>query len=349
MNVETLPRQHGGTDRRAPRGKKRTKRSRGRKFLYYVVIPLLVLVLVAVGGAWYLQSRFDGQIERQPDVFAGLTDRPAAAEDDSLNILLLGSDKRADGSIAGQRSDATMLMQISGDRESISVISIPRDSWVTIPGYGPAKVNAALSYGGESLAVQTLENLSDVRIDHVAVIDWDGFVELTDALGGVTVEVSQTTTDTIRGITWEAGAHEMDGEEALNYVGQRYGLPGGDLDRVKRQQNYLRALLGETLSRGTLTSPTTLYSALDAVTSNLIVDEEWTIGEMRDLAWSSRNLRMEDVMFTTIPVTGTGMVGDQSVVFIDTPKANELWAAMREGNAAQWIEDNGANLSETVR
>lgn len=348
MSQQTLAR--AGSDGSRSRKKRSTtkKRSGWKKFLLFVLLPLALVLLLAFGFAWYLQSKFDGQIERQPDIFTGLADRPESTND-AMNILLLGSDKRADGSIAGERSDATMLMQISEDREEISVISIPRDSWVNIPGRGEAKVNAALAYGGEALAVQTLEELTGARIDHVAVIDWDGFIALTDALGGVTVSVPETVTDSARGVTWEAGPHRMDGEDALNYVGQRYGLPGGDLDRVRRQQNYLRALLSETLSRDTMTSPTKLYSALNAVTSNLTVDEDFDIGKIRSLAWNMRGIRADDVKFTTVPVSGTGFVGSQSVVFIDTPRANELWAAVREGESVQWIEDTGTNLPDTVR
>src|SRR5690606_23003800 len=110
------------------------------------------------------------------------------------------------------RSDTMMVIHVPADRKSIGLVSIPRDSWVQVPGHGPAKINAAFAWGGPALAVETVENLTDVRIDHVGVIDWEGFKRITDTLGGVTITIPETVTDPYRKRTWHAGTQKMDGE-----------------------------------------------------------------------------------------------------------------------------------------
>lgn len=274
--------------------------------------------------------------------------RPAATQSGALNILFLGSDKRVDGSVAGQRSDTMMVVHINADRHGATVVSIPRDSWVDVAGVGTTKINAAFATGGPARAVQAVESLSGLRMDHVAVIDWEGFKALTNELGGVTLTVPETVTDGYTGRVWKAGTHRMDGETALAYVRQHAGLAGGDFDRVKRQQYFLRTLFAEALSRDTLTDPARLYGALDAVTSHLSVDRDWSTSDLRDLAISMRSVRTHDLTFTTIPVTGTGMEGDQSVVYVDRPAADELWDALRDDRGAEWASAHDAALGRDV-
>ena len=310
-------------------------------------IVVAVAVVAALGTGLWLQDKLGGQVDHLPSAMpAG--DRPAESAGDSMNILLMGSDKRVDGSVAGQRSDTMMVVHVPSNREGIGVIGIPRDSWVQVPGHGPAKINAAFAWGGPALAVETVENLTDVRIDHVAVIDWEGFKALTDALGGVEITVPNTVTDGYSGRTWRAGTQRMDGATALDYVRQRAGLAGGDFDRIKRQQNFLRALMAQTLSTGTFANPVRLYGALDAVTKNLAVDEDWCTGELRDFAWSLRSIRGSDVAFTTVPVKGTGMEGEQSVVYLDRQAGEDLWQAVREDSVADWVATTGAGLPSDV-
>ncbi|GAA3533697.1 transcriptional regulator [Aeromicrobium flavum] len=304
----------------------------------------LALVAALLSGAW-LQRQLGGQVERLPSAMP-TGDRPEPTE--AMNILLMGSDKRKDGSVAGQRSDTLMVLNVAEDRKSVSVVGIPRDSWVQVPGLGPSKINAAFADGGPALAVETVEKLTNVRIDHVGVIDWEGFKALTDALGGVPITIPETVRDGSNGRTWEKGTQRMDGKTALAYVRQRYGLAGGDLDRIKRQQNFMRALMNQTLSRQTFTNPRRLYDVLDAVTDNLAVDEDLTTGDMRNLAWSLRSIRSSDVKFTTVPVKGTGMEGAQSVVYLDRPAGDELWQAVREDKAAEWIDATDSGLQEKV-
>lgn len=327
---------------------RKPRRRSFRTVLIVLAITVLTAALAAAGTGWWLQSRLGGQIEQLPDAFPVNTDRPEATSGKAMNILLLGSDKRADGSIAGQRSDTIMMVHIAADRKSVGLVSIPRDSWVQVPGYGVNKINAAFSYGGTALAVQTIENVSDVRIDHVAVIDWDGFKGVTDALGGVDITIPKTVVNGYGGQVWEAGTQHMDGETALSYVRQRAGLPGGDFDRIKRQQYFLRQLMHGTLSRETFTSPKRLYGVLDAVTSNLAVDEDWSTSDLRSLAVSLRSLRADDVTFTTVPTNGTGMEGAQSVVYLDRQSGVEMWQAFADGDLADWAREHDAALGSKV-
>ena len=342
-------------------------RHRSKHHRALVLLSVLgVIVLASTASAYYLEQRLVAPIVRIEDVFTDLENRPPKPSEgpaaEALNILLLGTDRRSEepttGDDAGaptwvpgaQRTDAMLLLHVDGDREGATVISLPRDSWVTVPGYGENKINAAFSYGGPSLAVATVEQLTHVRIDHLAVIDWDGIRDLTDELGGVTVTIPETVYDSARDITWTAGEHHLDGQAALDYVGQRYGLPGGDLDRASRQQNFLRSLMVDTLSRVQNAGPSGVYQLLSVLTRHLSVDAEWETRDMAGLAWSLRGLDDDEVAFLTVPVAGLGWEGPQSVVHLDLAAGRRLWTAVREDRVADWLRAHpDVPLGETVR
>jgi LCP family protein required for cell wall assembly len=322
-------------------------------FIGLLVCAATLSVLV-VGGIFYLQYRLTSHIDRIDGVFEGLGERPPVATHgqaaDAVNLLVMGTDRRSDTGTTGtdarapewvpgaQRTDTLMLVHIDGDRRGAYVISLPRDSWVAVPGHGMDKINAAFSYAGPSLAVETVEDLTGVRIDHLAVVDWEGFRQLTDSVGGVTVNVPQTVHDSARGITWTAGEHTLDGQQALDYVGQRYGLPRGDLDRVRRQQYFLRMLLEESLHAEMRKDPRMLYGFLETVTRHLSVDDEWSTKEMADLMLSLRNLRTADIGYLTVPIWKLGQEGDQSVVYLDFVRSEQLWRAVRNDRVASWVD-----------
>ncbi|MER7560008.1 LCP family protein [Nocardioides sp. NPDC126508] len=313
-------------------------------------IAFVVLVGAVTGTGWYLAHRLDEQV-RTVDVFSGLDERPEAAGDaaGALNILLLGTDGRTGGEATTgseataswtpgeQRADTMMLLHLSADRRSASVVSIPRDSWVRIPGQGKAKVNAAFSEGGPRLSVQTVEKLTGVRIDHVAWVDWAGFEEIGDLLGGVEVYIPETVHDSARHRTWTKGTHLLTGEEALLYVRQRYGLPGGDLDRVKRQQYVLRSILRGLRQSVDPKDPKKAYDLLDIITRHLTVDSGFSGGDLRGLALDLARMPSSDLTFFTAPVSGLGREGKQSVVYLDKRKGRHLWAAVREDEVEDWL------------
>jgi LCP family protein required for cell wall assembly len=335
---------------------------RARKPLIGLLVCLLLLCAAGLAGVLWLEAKVDGSIQRLPDTFAGLDDRPAkptsGAAADAINILVLGTDTRSDAPTTGAeapgwkpgqaRSDTMLLVHLDGDRRSASVISIPRDSWVDIPGRGKGKANWAYSFGGPTLTIETVEMMTDVRIDHLAVVDWDGFKALTDAVGGVEIDIPKTVYDSAHGIRWEAGPHHLDGEQALLYVRQRYGLKDGDLDRVARQQAFLRTLLKETLNQELRKNPDQVLDLLTLFAKHASVDDEWSTTQMAKLAASLRNLRTDDISFLTVPTDGTGMVGDQSVVRLDPSRDRDLWRAVREDRMAEWADDNQDLLTPDV-
>jgi LCP family protein required for cell wall assembly len=309
-----------------------------RRLLIALGVLSLVLALVVGGGFWYLTNRYAGNIDRVTDAFRGLDEesRPAppspveTASEPPVTFLLVGSDTRgqtADGEDPDGRSDAIMIARFSGDRRHAQVVSIPRDSWVDIPGHGTNKINAAYAFGGPSLLIQTVEQLTQVRIDHYMAIDFDGIIQVTDDLGGVDVVVAETTRN--GDYTFPAGVNHLSGKEVRYYLGQRKNLPGGDFDRVKRQQQYLKAMFSQLLSGDTFTDPAKLDAALLSVTSAVSVDDGLSNGDLLALAYSLRNVSTDRIQFFTAPVLGTGTEGAASVVYLDQVTGERMWTYLR--------------------
>lgn len=318
----------------------------------HVVVALRLIAVAAVlaaaaAGVLLVVDNGAGRDVARVSAFPAEDTRPPATPSEDLTLLLLGQDWAPDPERHG-RSDAILLVRIPWHRSTVTIVSIPRDSWVTLPGHGEGKVNSALPVGGPPLAVATVEELTGIRVDHVAMVDGDGFRALVDALGGVRVEIPETVHDSARGVTWAAGTHRLDGDAALDYVGQRYGLAGGDLDRVRRHQNLLRTMATELLDLEALGNPVTVHRLTRAVTDSIVVDEEWDADEMRELALSLRYLDASELTFTTAPVAGLDEVGGQSVVRLDRARADELWAAIREDWGPQWVEQSATALAPSV-
>ncbi|WP_106849645.1 LCP family protein [Blastococcus sp. Marseille-P5729] len=338
----------GGTDEsaddRASDGKRKGFFARHKVLTTFLVL-IGLLVGSVVGFAFYLNSKLsdvDTYVSKldDKDRVPKASAPPGQSGPPPVNILLLGADATSGKSIAelvaadtwdagSMRSDTIMMVHIPSDRSRVYLMSFPRDSWVNIPGRsGNDKINAAFSYGGPDLALQTVEQYSQVHIDHVMMIDWEGFKDLTDALGGVSLhEPGQ-------------GQVKMNGEQALEYVRTRKSLPNGDFDRIKRQQNFLRQLMAQTVDSLSITDPLMLADVLNAITSNTTVDASFTPSVMRDLAWELRGIKTGNVTFFTVPTNGTGMEGDQSVVYLDDAANKELFKAVNEGLLPQYLNSN---------
>jgi LCP family protein required for cell wall assembly len=262
---------------------------------------------------------------------------------------MFGSDSRNpdnDKTNADQsRSDTLILMHVQADHKHAYLISIPRDTYVSIPGHGQDKINAAFSYGGLPLAISTVEGFTGVRIDHVALIDFGGFKEVTDALGGVDMNVDQT----IKSIhppyrTFTKGPNHFNGTEALDYVRQRYQFPDGDITRGKHQQQFLKAIMDKAVSSDTLANPGKLNAFLQSVTKALTVDKDFSLAGM---AFEFRNLHSSDLTFMTSPFTGFGNRDGQSVVLADHDKASALYDAVAKDTVAQYLAAPSASPSTT--
>ncbi|MFC8598257.1 LCP family protein [Isoptericola sp. NPDC057191] len=318
------------------------------------VLGALVLLLAAgsLGAAWWFQHRLDSNIERLGDPFAAIEDGPVredvAAETEAVNLLVLGSDSRISAGdpsqwkAGAQRTDAIMLVHLPADRESAQVISVPRDSWVSVPGHGQAKINAAFSYGGPSLLIQTVQDLTGVPVDHFLVTDFDSFTAMTDALGGVRIRVPEDIGDGDQ-VFFSEGVHTMTGEEALAYTRQRHGLVNGDLGRVQRQQNWMRAILAKVNNHrndvGTMTS------FLTTVSRSVAADDGFTVDRMRELFLSARGLSTHDVTFLTAPSSGTGRSADgQSIVVLDRERFDPLMKAVARDRAAAYVDEHADDL-----
>ena len=328
-----------------------------------LIVGLLTAALLVVGAgasyAYLLNSKF-GDIATVKT--SGLKNRPDPDKGKALNIMLLGSDKgvavpgaSANTTLAEDakaakwpsgkyRSDTLMVVHISEDRKHVYLVSIPRDTLATLHDATgePAqqeKVNAAFSYYGPNGTISTIENLTDVRMRHLAIIDWAGFKDLSHAVGGVPVFIPRPFFDPSQKIQWEAGQQTLEGKKALAYVRTRYGLPNGDFDRIARQQNFLRAMMKKMLAKGTMRNPVKLTRTLSALTQNLTVDEEWNSGDMRGLALSLRGTQAKDVTFFSAPVAGTETVpGLGSVVRLDEVKSKELFKAMKRDTMQNYIK-----------
>lgn len=322
------------------------KRHRGWRIAAIVLAAVLVVAAASAGVVGLFLRNTISSMHTIGDPFAEITSRPSSAttsgeadgSDSPINFLIMGSDSRIsagdpnDWEYGAQRTDALMLVQISADRQHIAVMSIPRDSWVDIPGNGTAKINAAFSYGGPSLTIQTVEQLTGVRIDHIALVDFTTFTELTDLVGGVTIDTAD-------------GAQHFDGTEALAYVRERYSLPRGDFDRVRRQQAWMKAVLSEILTTETLSSPSKLMGIAETMSEYVAVDDGLGVNDIVSIGSSLRGFDQNNLIFFTAPVSGTGTSEDgQSIVNLNMERLEQVSKAFQQDDVAAFMKVNGKNF-----
>ena len=327
---------------------------------------LLAGALVVVAATtWYALS-LNGKIDAIPRINSDVLNtneesRPPKAPNKAVNILLMGADNPQrlvkkptvaelleDGQWdpGAYRSDTMMVVHIPADRKTAYVVSVPRDSYVPIydaegEEHGKNKINAAFAEYGPFGTWRTIENLSGVHIDHMAVLDYAGFNDLTEAIGGVDVYVPETVYDSAQDQEWTQGWHHVQGELALKYVRMRHGLLEGDFDRIDRQQNFLRAVLQKTLSDGTIGNPVKLSKVLGAITGHLAVDGDWSTKDLRNLALSLRGLDSGKVRFMTLPLASYETIpGVGSSNIIDEPAAKVLWKAVLDDKVGPYLKNH---------
>jgi LCP family protein required for cell wall assembly len=322
------------------RGKVKKKHTIGK----VVLASALVLALGTGLGVVYLYRHLNGNLD-VVDVADQLKDRPekerVEGPQEPLNVLVMGSDDRdaAGNNIDNQslgssdRSDTTILMHLSADRERAYGVSIPRDSLVdrpecttengeSIPGGTDVMWNEAFALGGPACTIQQFEQLTGVFVDHYVVVDFAGFEGMVNAIDGVPVCIPEDIVDPAHGINIPAGTREVEGREALNYVRARYTLGNGsDIGRIKRQQAFIAAMVNKVVSADTLARFDRLVGFLNAATKSLQVDPGLeNVVKIARLGMGFQNIGMDNIQFVTVPWKYVG----PRVSWL--PTAKDLWA-----------------------
>ncbi|CCH79244.1 Cell envelope-related transcriptional attenuator [Nostocoides japonicum T1-X7] len=284
--------------------------------------------------AWNSVTRIDA---------APAGDRPAPGK--GHNYLLVGSDSRdgltaaqrkeyRTGGDVGQRTDSIILVHTSSSGKS-SLVSIPRDSYVPIPGHSSNKINAAYSLGGAKLLVQTVEQVTDLRIDGVMEIGFGGFAGLVDSVGGVWICVPFDMNDKDAGINLKKGCQTLDGKNALGYVRARHSDPRGDIGRAARQRQFLAALMKKVATPSTVLIPTRYYHTMMSIASAVRVSDDMSISDAVRVMKTLRGTSSGNTLSFTVPLSTwnypTANAG--SAVKWDTELAKQLFRDLREDKA----------------
>lgn len=304
---------------------RRRRRRPGR-----VLLTLVMVLLLLVGGIW---AYLDFGVNRVAalDDYAG---RPAAGR--GTNWLIVGSDSREGldaqeqarlhtGDTAGKRTDTIMLAHLPDNETKPTLLSIPRDLEVDVPGRGSSKVNTAFAVGGAPLLVRTVEQFTGLRIDHYAEIGFGGFAEMVDAIGGVDMMVETRIEDEATGVTIAAGQQKLDGAAALAFVRTRKSAatPRSDLDRVVNQRKFIGAFASELASPATLLNPLHLFPLITAIPDALTIDTGDHLHHVASLGWSMRGISGDGMLTGTLPVSSGSATG------LDPAKAKLLFDALR--------------------
>ncbi|WP_223166320.1 LCP family protein [Nonomuraea sp. SYSU D8015] len=301
----------------------------------------LVLVAVTLGAYAYYRSIESGIDREEIEVD---TTRPP--ETGALNVLLVGSDSRegdnkkygAKSQGLGERTDTIMLLHISPNRDKATVISFPRDSMVMIPQCrgrngtvlpgGIREINSAFNSGGINCTIQTLESLTNIKINHFVKVDFTGFKNIIDALEGIEICLPKAVNDPKAKLVLPAGKHVVNGEQALGYVRTRYALgDGSDLSRIQRQQVFLTQVMKKVTDGGLLTDPGKLNAFLRSAAAAVTVDSGLSLDRMLEIANSLRGLTAKELKGITVPIETYPQNKDR--VQFAQPAAKNFFEAVR--------------------
>lgn len=311
--------------RPAPRGRKRARRR--------VAVVALVLVIALVAWPIYLLTWANGLIHHTP----ALSARPAT---DGTTWLIAGSDRRSngkDGGISdptqGARTDSVMLVRRVNGKAMI--VSLPRDTAVTIPGRGRNKLNAAYAFGGAPLLVETVEELTGTKIDHYVEVSMGAVTQIVDAVGGVELCSDLTVNDRDSDLRWQAGCHTVDGKTALAFARMRKADPRGDFGRQDRQRQVIVKTVDAALSPSSVLNPLTQRAISGAVASSLVTDPDTGIISLGLLGWNYR--KAQEAGLTGIPPLASvdyrdGIHG--SMVALNPTASANFWSKFSTGDLA---------------
>ena len=326
-----------------------------RAIRFFTIASIAIVGISAI--SWASLGRITAAIPRV-DAFAGLENRPKK-ESSAVNYLIVGSDTREGLSreeikrlkvggtdvAAGKRSDTMLLIHISKKRDKAAIISIPRDSYALIPEHNnsqgkviPAaysKINSAYNWGGAPLLIETLESMSDLRIDHYVELNFVGFVRMVDALGGVEICTKKDINDPKSHLTLPAGTHVLDGVDSLKFVRTRVFDGLGDLGRMKRQQEFASAMLRKATSAGVLLNPVKMVDFINSALDSVVTDEGLSQGDLLTLGKQLRNLSASNVRTLTIPLQyyNYNKNGVSAAVLWDPVLASELFERIKNDEA----------------
>lgn len=334
-------------DTTAPR-----RKSHRRAVWTTIVATQVAVALVTAGGVFLVHKNLNDNIAAGDKVDHRvdkvLPDGAEEGDREPLNILVLGSDSRAGAGNAidkentdgSQRADLTILLHISQDRTNAYGVSLPRDAIVdrpdcrvdgeTVKGEDGVRFNTAFEVGGPTCAVQTVEELTKIHIDHFLALDFNGFKDMVDAVGGVEVCIPKDVDDDEHNIHFDAGTQVLEGQQALNYVRERYQLSvTGDIGRMKRQQAFIASMISKVRSAGTLSQPQRVIDFLNAFTSSIQVDEGLdTVGKLVDLAMEVQHTGLDKIRFLTVPIEPDP--NNPMVTLVWAPAAKDLWERIRQ-------------------
>ncbi|WNE96994.1 LCP family protein [Streptomyces luomodiensis] len=337
---------HGGPGGRGPGGPggpgggSRPVRPKNWKRRITIGLVTLIVLLLAVGIGTYFWA--DSKLRREVDLNK-VEDRPDGGK--GTNYLIVGSDSREGmsddekkqlhtGSADGRRTDSIIILHV-GDNGN-TMVSLPRDSWVTIPpftgpdtgkryGQSQNKLNASFSMAGPELLVRTIEYNTGLHIDHYAEIGFGGFAKIVDSVGGVEIDVPQDMKEKHAGTDLKKGKQTLNGQEALAFVRQRYGLAGGDLDRTRNQQKFLSALADKAATPSTVLNPFKLYPTMGAGLDSLIVDKDMSLWDVKDMFFAMKSVSGGDGKQMNMPVSNPGLATSKgSAVQWDMTKVKQL-------------------------
>jgi LCP family protein required for cell wall assembly len=311
----------GGPPRtRGPRGGRRWLRP--KRILLILATLVVVVVLAGVGLYVNLNSKLN-----RVNVLV-----PTSLTSAGTNWLIAGSDSRGGltrteedqlalgHDISGGRTDTIMVLHMPSNGTRPTLVSIPRDSYVPIPGHGSNKINAAYSLGGPKLLIQTVQNATGLRIDHYMGIGFGGLVNVVNHVGGVTLCLPGPMKDPKAGLNLKKGCQTLNGGQALSFVRTRE-FPLGDLQREQDQRALLKSLLSKMTSAGTLINPFAVIPAASGAASSLTVDQGTSLSQLVSVAFALKN-----PVTTMVPFGGFGNSSAGSVVEWNVPEARVFFS-----------------------
>ncbi|WP_306321851.1 MULTISPECIES: LCP family protein [unclassified Streptomyces] len=333
---------------RSAKGSRRKPRSGRSKALRAAAWSAAGVVVLGGTGLGYVYFQLNGNI-KSVDINSQLgTDRPQNVDNGSQDILVLGSDSRegknekvGGGSDEGSaRSDTAMVVHIYKGHKKASVVSIPRDTLIDrpsctdkdgneYPAQQDAMFNSAYSTGGAACAVKTVESMSGIRMDHYVEVDFAGFQQLIDDLGGVEVTTTKAINDPDSHLNLSAGTHTLTGEQSLGLVRTRHGVgDGSDLGRIQLQQAFMKALMDQIKNVGVFTNPSKLYALANTATKTVTTDSQLaSVKDLTSFANGLKGIGSGDMNMTTLPVKYDP--NDANRVLLDETNADKVWKALK--------------------